>query len=379
MKLTKAIVALEPMQPLHTNWSLQDVSVGVPGEGEVLVEICATGICHTDILLSAVPAGTFGISYPKVVGHEGSGIVRAIGPNIKNISVGDPVLMSYHSCSSCNQCRNSHPAYCDSFAVENYVGQSTSMTLNRTGEAIHSRFFGQSSFSRYSVVSEKSIVNIRGLLHDEMELKLFAPLGCGFQTGMGAVCNTSNAGPSDSVMIIGLGAVGMGALMAAKIRNCAMIIAVDRVDSRLEEATALGANHTINTATLGSRALSDAVQSLTPGGPSIVIDTAGAPVVLEEALESMQQRGKLVLIGVPPLGYKLPLNVITHINKGHLIIGCIEGDCIPSKSIPQMITWYREGLFPIDKLVQYYKITDYEEAVAQLKKGAVVKPVLTWE
>jgi Zn-dependent alcohol dehydrogenase len=101
-----------------------------------------------------------------------------------------------------------------------------------------------------------------------------------------------------------------------------MIIAVDRVDSRLQEATAFGANHTINTATLGSRALSDAVQSLTPGGPSIVIDTAGAPAVLEEALESMQQRGKLVLIGVPPLGYKLPLNVITHINVS-LVDECV--------------------------------------------------------
>lgn len=236
MTTTEAIVAWEPVEPQQVNWSLEDVDVDMPGEGEVLVEMCATGICHTDIVLSTVPTGSFGITYPKVVGHEGSestpphlapftatltyditgsGIVRSLGPNTSSVLVGDPVLLSYHSCASCKQCHDSHPAYCDAFARENYIGRQASMSVKKTGDMITSRFFGQSSFARYSVVSERSIVNVRELLHNQDELKLFAPLGCGFQTGMGAIYNTSNAGPKDTVMILGLGAVGMGALMVS--------------------------------------------------------------------------------------------------------------------------------------------------------------------
>jgi Zn-dependent alcohol dehydrogenase len=236
MATTEAIVAWEPTKTNHVNWSLEEVDVGMPGEGEVFVEMSATGICHTDIVLSSVPAGRSGINYPKVVGHEGkkviryiwssrlrrllykigSGIVRFIGRNVTTVLVGDPVLLSYNSCGSCKQCRDSHPAYCDAFAPENYIGRQGSMSIKETREAITARFFGQSSFARYSVVSERSIVNVKELLHNHDELKLFAPLGCGFQTGMGAICNTSSAGPDDTVMIMGLGAVGMGALMVSR-------------------------------------------------------------------------------------------------------------------------------------------------------------------
>ncbi|KAE8135285.1 hypothetical protein BDV38DRAFT_252936 [Aspergillus pseudotamarii] len=146
------------------------------------------------------------------------------------------------------------------------------------------------------------------------ELKLFAPLGCGFQTGMGAILNTSNAGPDDIVMILGLGAVGMGALMTAKIRECKAIIVVDKVEARLEHAKRLGASHTINTGTLDSTGLKDAVCQFFPSGASIVIDTTGVPTLIEEGLQSTRKRGKLVLIGVAPLGYGLNVDVGQHVN-----------------------------------------------------------------
>lgn len=144
---------------------------------------------------------------------SGAGIVRGVGKNVHVVAVGDPVLLSYHACFSCEQCKSGHPAYCNSFAQENYVGRGQLMSARKSGEGLWTRFFGQSSFAHYSIVSEASIVNAKELLHHDHELELFAPLGCGFQTGMGAVQNIAMAGIAETVMIIGLGAVGMGALM----------------------------------------------------------------------------------------------------------------------------------------------------------------------
>jgi Zn-dependent alcohol dehydrogenase len=143
----------------------------------------------------------------------GAGIVRGVGKNVHAIAVGDPVLLSFHACSSCEQCKDGHPAYCDEFAQENYVGRERSMSVRKTGEGVWTRFFGQSSCAQYNIVSEASVVNAKDLLCHDRELELFAPLGCGFQTGMGAIQNIAVAGISDTVMIIGMGAVGMGALM----------------------------------------------------------------------------------------------------------------------------------------------------------------------
>ncbi|CAI7641867.1 unnamed protein product [Penicillium pancosmium] len=360
MTATHAIVAREPTEPLRVNWSLEEVDVHVPGDDEILVEMRATGICHTDILLSSLPSGTLGLAYPKVVGHEGAGIVRAIGQNVRSAHVGDPVLLSYYSCTECGQCRDSHPAYCDAFQSGNYLGRQRSMSTKGKGEEVWTRFFGQSSFAHHSIVSETSVVNVKDFIYDTDELKLFAPLGCGFQTGMGAIQNISSAGADDAVLIFGLGAVGMGALMTAKIQKCSTIIVVDRIEHRLQTAKSLGATHTINTKSLETTALNEAVLAVVPGGVSIVIETTGVPALLEYSLKSLKNRGKLILIGVPPLGYELKVNVTEHIN-----------------AIPQMIQWYREGRFPIDRLVQYFKATEFGNALSHLEEGVTIKPVLT--
>jgi Zn-dependent alcohol dehydrogenase len=143
----------------------------------------------------------------------GDGIVRSVGKNVSDIDAGDPVLLSFYSCSSCWQCRNSHPAYCTSFALGNYVGEQQFISARDGADLLGASFFGQSSFAQYTIVKYSSIVKVKEFLHDDEELKLFLPLGCGFQTGMGAIQNITCAGPDDIVMIQGLGAVGMGALM----------------------------------------------------------------------------------------------------------------------------------------------------------------------
>ncbi|GLI80391.1 hypothetical protein PoHVEF18_008745 [Penicillium ochrochloron] len=317
MVLAKAIVAREPAPDFKVNWSLEEIEINSPGEDEVLVQIVASGICHTDILLTSVPSGSFGITYPKVAGHEGAGIVRSVGKNVSDIDAGDPVLLSFYSCSSCWQCNNSHPAYCTSFALGNYVGEQQFISARDSADLLGSSFFGQSSFAQYTIVKYSSIVKVKELLHDDEELKLFSPLGCGFQTGMGAIQNITCAGPDDIVMIQGLGAVGMGALMTAKIRNCKSIIAVDRDKVRLELAKTLGASHILDTTDHEFTTLDQAAKAIFPHGVSIVIETTGVPSLIEQGLQSTHTRGKIVLIGVPPLGYNLSVNVTEHLNVSY--------------------------------------------------------------
>ncbi|KAL5356583.1 chaperonin 10-like protein [Aspergillus floccosus] len=355
MVIASAIIAHEPKNPGSPNWRLEDVSVGNPGDHEVLVEMIASGLCHTDIVLSSVPKGSHGIEYPKIVGHEGAGYVRQVGSKVHSIQIGDPVLLSFYSCGSCGECEGRHPAYCDSFAKENYVGQKGLVTRQDSAEDMWTRFFGQSSLSQYSIVDESCVVN----------------------TGMGAIENTTNADPTDVVVIAGMGSVGMASLLTAAIRGCKGIIAVDRLPDRLALAKSLGATHTIDTSQSGT-SITDSVRQIFPNGASIVIDTTGLPSIIEDGLQALKQRGKIVLIGVPPAGYKLSLNATEHMNKGRSVMGCIEGDCIPKEAIPRMIQWYREGKFPVDRLINYFHARRFDQALCQLHNGSVVKAVLLW-
>ncbi|KAJ5180128.1 hypothetical protein N7492_003338 [Penicillium capsulatum] len=414
MVATRAIVSREPTQPLRPNWALETVHVGPLGDEDVLVEMHAAGICHTDLLLGSLPRGALGIAYPKVAGHEGAGVIQAVGSQVRDIQVGDPVLLSFYSCSACHECQSSHPAYCDEFATGNYPGNIGSMKASDNAEPIWSQFFGQSSFSAHSVVRKSCVVNVKEQIKDIGELKLFASLGCGFQTGMGAVQNLARAVPDDVALIMGMGAVGMGALLTAKIAGCKSIIAVDRIKSRLDLATRLGASHVIDTSDPAYVKLDDAVRQIIPTGTSVVIDTTAIPAIVEQAIETTRARSRILLIGVFPPGYQLPVGVSQHMQKGRSIIGCIEGDCVPQEvspiisqsrgngsqhqAIPQMIQWYRDGKFPIDLLLQYFEVradlshhqsrniylpflkaAEYEMAIAEMKNGNVIKPVLLWK
>ncbi|KAJ5263365.1 Alcohol dehydrogenase superfamily zinc-type [Penicillium angulare] len=362
MPAVKAIVAEVPTTPLVRNWSLQEVDISSPGDDEVLVELYATGICSTDILLGSLPKGSMSVEYPKIVGHEGAGIVREIGKNVRSVALGDPVVLSFSSCTLCAQCEDSHPAYCDDFRPRNYRGKQESTKIISSGKKVWTEFFGQSSFAQFSVVNKTSVVNVKDLIQDLSELKLFAPLGCGFQTGMGAIQNVAQAGPKDVVLISGMGAVGMGALMTAVIEQCKTIIAVDRVKSRLDSAKKFGATHTINTSNPSFINLNEAVRALVPGGASIAIDATGVPEIIEQSMEATQKRGKIILIGVPPLDYFMNIQGAALLN-----------------AIPQIIKWYREGKFPIDQCVQAFGAMEYEKALVSFKKGEVIKPVLVWK
>ncbi|KAJ5419002.1 uncharacterized protein N7487_002552 [Penicillium crustosum] len=374
----QAIVSYPPEHKRPWNAKLEDVSIRDIKPDECLVDIVASGICHTDLGIASRPESIF----PRVLGHESAGYLRKIGSDVPrspmNLKEGDPVLLSIAFCGACPSCRAGHPSYCydayglnfahpgcDSYQVILAPGQDT--TAHVVGG-----FFGQSSLGSLAVARANCIVSLAGIVKSREELQLFAPLGCGFQTGAGTVSNLGKAQPNDSVAIIGLGGVGLSAVMAAKIIGCRRIIAVDRIPDRLSLATELGATHVIHTGEL-TTSLTDAVKLATEGlGSSLTIDTTGVLSIIRESLDMTSVLGRMVLLGMAK--DSLEIDMTKFKLAGKTLLGSVQGDVIPSK----MIEWYRAGRFPIEKLVRFYKPEDHTTAIQDMKAGHTVKPIIKW-
>jgi len=286
------------------------------------------------------------------------------------------VLLSFRSCNKCKDCKDSHPAYCQEFSA-NYSGEAN-VFRTADGPGPSASFFGQSSFASHAIVKEASVVNVSSVIKNEDELKLFAPLGCGFQTGIGTVDKFCGAGEKDFVVILGLGGVGLSAIMAAKLNNCPIIVGVDRFPERLDLAKSFGATHVINTSTLEND-LAAEIKSLTEGhGSSITVDTTGNMGLIKLGMDFTGNRGQMIILGVPPPDGVLDIHLNTFMQTGKSIRGSIEGDVTPSEYIPKMIQWYRDGKLPIDKLIKFYPVEDFERAISDMNSGVTVKPVLVW-
>jgi Zn-dependent alcohol dehydrogenase len=219
MTTTTAIITHAPLltSPRTPNWSLRPATLAPLGPTHVLIRTLASGICHTDIVFSSLPASY--IAYPRVNGHEGAGIVEAVGAAVSHVVPGDPVLLSFASCGNCGECANQTPGYCAGLKGLNYGSVPGQFTWEgeegeEGGEAAGG-FFGQSSFANRCLVEESCVVNVNGLVESEEELKLFAPFGCGMQTGCGAVTEVVDAGVGDRVCVVGLGAVGFLSVMVS--------------------------------------------------------------------------------------------------------------------------------------------------------------------
>ncbi|EGP90095.1 unnamed protein product [Zymoseptoria tritici ST99CH_1A5] len=379
----RAIVSRDTLD--NGGWKMEEVGLREPGEGELLVEMIATGVCHTDVLIGGLPAGAAPIAfYPRILGHEGSGYVRKVGPNVSVAKEGDPVLCSFAFCNDCAICKAGHHSNCNSFNELNF-GPSPVFTLANQKEGGEPEgqgaFFGQSSFANFSIVKQCSVVNATGLINDKKDLEMFAPLGCGIQTGSGTVVNVSGADKTDAICIMGLGGVGLSAIMGAKIQDCRIIIGIDRVQKRLDLAKEMGATHVIDGSKLPEgKSLGDVVREIADGvGPTITIDTTGAPVLMDAGMEFTRNHGKYIQVGSPPFDYQLnKFNAFTNMVAGKQWIGAIEGGAYPPDYVPKMIQWYREGRFPIDKLMKFLPADKFEQACQEMHTGETIKPILTW-
>lgn len=336
---------------------------------EVLVDVKAAGLCHTDL---SVAQGGLPFPLPGVLGHEGAGVVSAVGPGVTRVSAGDTVILSFTSCGSCGNCRDGHPAYCDTWLPANLIGGARtdgSSPISRDGKALGAHFFGQSSFARQAVVDERSVVKVETVLPFE----LLSPLACGVQTGAGTVWNAIRPRPGSSLAVFGAGAVGLSAIMAAALSPAVTIIAVDMVVSRLELARELGATHTIHA--LAVQDVPAEIRKITGGGADATIEATGHTAVLEQAVFSTAARGQVMAVGAPAFGATAAVDV-NFIMPGRRVQGITLGDSETETLIPAIVALMEAGRFPVEKLVSTYKLEDLNQAAADMKAGAAIKPVL---
>lgn len=356
------------LRDVHADFIIETVQLDTPQADEVLVEVVATGFCHTDL---AVRDGVFPIpAMPNILGHEGAGVVVATGSAVSKIRVGDHVALSFASCGACAQCEAGSPAHCDNFLPANFLGKRPdgSCTHHQHGQEINACFFGQSSFASHALVKEGHVVRVPS----DVPLELLGPLGCGIQTGAGTILNHLKPGPGTSVAIFGAGAVGLSAVMAAKIAGCATIIAVDVQPARLALALELGATHAIN----GREA--DAVErikEITGAGAEFVVEATGVPQVVAQSIRCSRRMGQVALLGIGKMDAPLPL-VLGDLMTGVVIRYVIEGDSVPQTFIPQLIDYYREGRFPFDRLIEFYELDKINDAVRDTEAGRTIKPVI---
>ena len=348
---------------------MQQVELDEPRADELLVRVVATGVCHTDLTLrDSLPAEMF----PRVLGHEGAGVVEAVGADVDGLSVGDHVILSHRSCRSCGPCREGRVGYCESSLLLNYMGfrLDGSTTHHRGDEGVQGSFFGQSSLASHALAYADNCV----VVDRSLDLRMVAPYGCGFQTGAGTVLHMLRPRPEQSLVVFGAGSVGIAALMAARSLGCRTLVAVDPIASRRALAEQLGAT-TVDPAA-DPDGVVDRVRELSGGGADFAIDTtARSPVVLQ-AQRALAPKGTLVALGLGDEQYAV--DAIDLLQNGKTITSCVEGDVDPLTFIPRLLEMRAAGSFDTDPLIGVYPAEKIDEAVADAAIGAVVKPVLEW-
>jgi aryl-alcohol dehydrogenase len=352
---------------------IERVRLGEPRFDEVLVRIVGTGVCHTDMVMRDQLVPT---PFPAVLGHEGAGIVERVGGDVAGLAPGDHVVLSFASCGSCPSCGHSEPAYCHSWFPLNFMGMradGSSAIVDAEGSAVHSHIFGQSSFATHAVVNARNAV----LVDPAIPLKLLGPLGCGLQTGAGAVLNSLKVRSGASVAVIGTGAVGLSAVMAARIAEASTIVAVDLKQIRVDIACELGATHGKVPGGGGMREV--AAEAGLPNGFDYIVDTTGSAPVGNDAILALAPRGEMALVGAYPPGAELVCDGTHILSGGRVIRGVVEGGAEPHSFIPRLIEYWRAGQFPFDRLIQFFPLSEIDEAIRLSEDGMVVKPVILME
>ncbi len=349
-------------------FSLETVELEPPRANEVLVRIAGVGLCHTDIKLQH---GYRPLPLPIVLGHEGAGVVEAIGSGVQKVQPGDHVVLTFNSCGLCPACQSGQPAYCDQVVSLSFGGSRPDGTSPlRQGETVvHGYFFGQSSFATHALATERNVVPVRR----DAPLERLGPLGCAVQTGAGAVLNSLDVPVGSSLAVFGVGSVGLSAVLGGVLAGCGPLIAIDRLPQRLDVARELGATHGIHAGEDDD--LAGAIRDIVPGGVAFALETTGQPQVLRQAMASLAMRGVCGLVGGAPAGVEVALPMGT-ILFGRALQGIIQGDSVPDLFIPQLVDAYMAGRFPFDRLLSYFPLDAINEAAEAARSGQVIKPIL---
>lgn len=364
--LTSAAVIREP----RGAFTLEKIVLDDPRPDEVLVKIVACGICPTDAHFrdQLMP-----IELPAVLGHEGAGVVERVGREVTSVKPGGHVVLSFNSCGHCAACDDGHPAYCDHLMLMNFAGirgDGSAGMADPDGAPIRGRFFGQSAFAGYSLASERNVVKVP----QDLPLEMLAPLGCGLQTGAAAILNELEVTAGASVAIFGVGAVGLAAVMASRIAGAGNIIAIDVNDDRLQRAREFGAHHTINASQADP---ASAIRTIVARGVDFVLDTSGRKESLDAGVAALAFRGTFGFVTFSPAAGAV-IDAF-RLSAGQRLQGIVQGDATPQSFIPRMIEFYRQGLFPFDRLIQFYEPGDINQAFADAARGIAIKPVIRFK
>jgi aryl-alcohol dehydrogenase len=290
-------------------FAIEELTLDDPRPDEVLVEVSAVGICHTDV---AVRDQWLPVPLPAVLGHEGAGVVRAVGAAVTTIAPGDQVVMTYWHCGRCRYCRAGHPAYCDQHTAWTTGGSRAdgSNALHDDSGDVHGFFFSQSSFATHAIATERNVVRVP----EGTDPRVAGPLGCGIQTGAGTVLNRLRPRAGSGLAVFGAGAVGLAAVMAARLAGCSTIIAVDVKTPRLDLAADVGATHTIDAST--GEDVVGAIRDITSGGADFSVETSAVPAVAAQAVDSLAKRGTCAILGLGPAGTRLSTDMTGLLTSG---------------------------------------------------------------
>ncbi|KAF1023682.1 MAG: Aryl-alcohol dehydrogenase [Paracidovorax wautersii] len=345
---------------------LEPVDLEPPRGDEILVRVVATGICHTDINSHAGR----GVPVPKpiVLGHEGAGVVEAVGAGVTTLKVGDHVVLSGGSCGACPSCRAARPTYCRQAMPAAFGGQRLdgSSPLSQNGERLAGAFFGQSSFATHALASARTAVAVP----KDLPLHLLGPLACGMITGAGSIIEAFKVRPGQSVVVFGTGGVGLAAIMGARIAGASRIVAVDLNADRLALAGELGATDTVNPREGGDEAL----RAILPDGFDFSFVTADHPSVYASAVACLGPEGSCGIAVAPHGAWSVDVGYL--LAGGRKLQGIIGGSANPQTFIPTLVEYWRQGRFPFDRLIQTYPFADIARAWDDTISGRTIKPVL---
>jgi len=346
-----------------------DVALAPPGKDEVLIEIKAAGLCHSDL---SVINGDRPRPLPMALGHEAAGIVAGLGEGVDDLALGDHVILVFMpSCGHCLPCAEGRPALCEPGATANGAGTllSGERRLTLDGSYVN-HHLGCSAFADYAVVSRRSVVKIdRDLPFDQAAL-----FGCAVLTGVGAVVNTAQLKAGQTAAVIGLGGVGLAALMGALAAGASRVIAVDLSAEKLALAKAVGATDSVNAADPDA---AEQIRALTRGGVDFAFEMAGAARAMELAWTITRRGGTTVTAGLPPPSARLALPLVSLVAEERSVRGSYIGTCVPTRDIPRFIALFRRGALPIDRLMSgHLRLDDINEGFDRLHDGQAIRQVI---
>lgn len=359
---TRAAVCREFGKPL----TIEEIELAEPGPGEVRVKLAACAICHSDIFYMD---GAWGGTLPAVYGHEAAGVIEAVGPGVKRVKVGDPVIATLiRSCGGCPACAGGGPVFCEEVFP---LDQHTPLHDSKGAEIVHGLRTG--AFAEHIVVEQSQVAVIPAY----MKLDAASLVACGVLTGLGAVTNTAKVEAGASVIVIGCGGVGLNSIQGARISGAAPIIAIDVTDSKIEAAKAFGATHGINSKT---EKVAERIAEITRGRKAdYVFVTVGAPGVAEQAIGMMKRQGAVVLVGMPASGVTTTFDPAWLAADGQRILGSKMGSAVLPVDVPKIVELYQEGRLKLDELISgRYPLDQINEAVASTRSGAALRNVIVF-